>query len=64
VVATGRRKRCKTGGMKMNLCTAPLRGAFKEAAKSISRGFRVRNWEPAFEKVNRVVFNDSPISNF
>lgn len=31
-----------------NLCTTPLRGAFKEAAKSISRGFRVRSWEPAF----------------
>ena len=35
-------------GRKKNLCTAPLRGAFKEAAKSISRGFRVRSWEPAF----------------
>lgn len=31
-----------------DLCIAPLRGASKEAAKSISRGFRVRSWEPAF----------------
>lgn len=36
------------GGVGWDLCIAPLRGAFKEAAKSISRGFRVRSWEPAF----------------